>query len=713
MEYNAGLGLATRVNNVMVRIAASLTIFDVIAIFFLAGPSIIAGILIYWRPSRSRVQELKSGSEGIWERRARSGSGSSAAIAVSSVKDVIESGSKSGTPSNQMQRDLDSFNTDIYFQSPDDPNFYESHGAKKKQQQQSSNIFGSFVSKPTSKQSYVDTSVVNTNSPNRNDNNNNNNSSSRINGTLLSRHVANNQIVQPHHPYNNKPMGGSPQTIISDLTGSPQTNAMLPLTYYHQQHQQNENNLVSGNSQHETQPVADLLKDLLVNQSIRSKSSITGLGLSSGAVGGDSSYSVIPNILLPDRSGSVAGAGTDTLKGAAKGGGSVGKSVSVSISGQSVASNIDKSLKNKITFKQFVNNFYRTLGTHGIRVQLLRRGKLVYRFLKLDRDHECLFWHTGEKWYKGFVGGRREWPVKNIVSVNVGMRLYLESTQGRVFTLEVEPSELIVNIKKKVSMKDTIDDYLELVLTHKGKILPYDKTLVQLGIEHGSTLIYSKKKKMLNSNDSISSFSRIGGGGFNNSDSNSSLNFTHQYQHPQGTLLQSVDRLVKNHLVNTGPYGFELILKSSNIKKVDKVKQYMLYVERESERDFFVKNFQFMIDNFELTNTVMRSVAPATNGSASPGISVKVNSFEVDSNNSNDILLRDIDLDSIGSVSTECTSNTFEIGGTNLSSSSSLGYNNIFNKATAGAGADAGTGTGSGKTSNTRTFLGFLRGKNR
>jgi len=238
----------------------------------------------------------------------------------------------------------------------------------------------------------------------------------------------------------------------------------------------------------------------------------------------------------------------------------------------------DAQVRGKLQLKQFVNSFYRTIGGNGIRVQLLRKGKLVHRFLKLDRDKECLYWNTGSRWPSFLRRSKHEWPVKNIKSVARGMRVYIETYMSKVFTLEVEPSELAHLVKIRVAEKEGLDAN-DVEIMFDGRVLLSDRSLVSYGIENGAT-----------------------------------LHLTKVAQNSKRTLLQNVDRMVKNQLVKTGPFGFELVLQDPEARH--KLKVYMLYVERESERDFFVRNFDYLIQNLELASTVMRSLNPTANGSS-------------------------------------------------------------------------------------------------
>lgn len=433
---------------------------------------VVPTILTLVSLSRSQKKRaVETGTEGLYAPRA--------------------SGSQSSTPTNRMQRDLDLFNSDIFFNSPDDPN------SASIAMRNSRSIGGGGGEKWAVKAAGRGSSAGGDSVP------------------LLREHVERNQRVQPLHGF------ASPAQslgVVSDLT--------LPSPF---------------------QPS--------MPASARPASHVPSSSSSAHMIRDSSAHANPPHL-----------------------GSSYGNTRTSASSIKSESEMMDSHVRGKLALKQFVHSFYRTIGGNGIRVQLLRKGKLVYRFLKLDRDKECLYWNTGSRWPKFLRGARREWPVKNIKTVAKGMRIYIETFNSKVFTLEAEPSELAHHIKVRVADKEGLN-INDVALVFEGKVLASDRSLVSFGIENGATVYLTKVA-----------------------------------ENSKRTLLQNVDRMVKNQLVKTGPFGFELVLQSPD--KHHKLKVYMLYVERESERDFFVRNFNYLIQNLELASTVMRSLNPVANGSS-------------------------------------------------------------------------------------------------
>ena len=563
----------------------SMNVYDVLSVLCLILPPLLASFYILFFGKNKKGRHIGTGSEGLYAVRARSASDTS-------------DGGTIRTPTHFLQYDLDSFGADIFIQSPDDPNFYSPKLSRLPEGAASKGARGGpppapAVSTAANSANNGEELVMYQNGPSRISNTNNalatyprggtgsnqhspsaaagggRDSNLNVATRSLREHVAKNHIVQSHHQYSSP----GAQTTISDLTASPDvfppSLAFPPIadsppnrpeqTQQPQQPQESQLQLQLqpySRPQSQQQPHSH-------DQQLQRPSSEQGVVLYNGG--------------RPDQNGEYGYGGTLVAQGersiALVSQGPQGMVSNASKLSSSASASLGRAVQEKLAFKQFVNNFYRTLGGNGIRVQLLRHGKLIYRFLKLDRDKECLFWNTGESWFNRMRGKRREWPVKNIKSVTKGMRIYVESFQGRSFTLEVEPSELVHDIKLKIAACDNIELY-QIDVLYNGKVLAYDKSLVSYGIENGASIVYGQRG---NSNSS--------------------------------TMLQNVDKMVRNQLVKTGPFGFELVLKDS---KSSRLKAYLMYVERESERDFFVKNFQYMMDHLELASTVMRSLNPVT-----------------------------------------------------------------------------------------------------
>ena len=439
------------------QIVTSATPQDVIVWILMVVPTMVTLVFLS-RPQKPRV--LDTGSEGLYSSRAFSGS-------------------QSSTPTNRMQRDLDIFNSDIFFNSPDDPN------ATTAWSRRSSAAPGKEGDKWAVK------TAGSTGSP-------------EASVPLLREHVERNQRVQPLHDFTSPA-----RSAVSDVT--------LPSPF-------------QVSTEHTSHVPSDhMAKGFFAHMD------------SSGISGSNGSDRFFLRKLDSEM--------------------------------------VESQVRGKLALKQFVHSFYRTIGGNGIRVQLLRKGKLIYRFLKLDRDKECLYWNTGTRWPRLLGGKRREWPVKNIKSVAKGMRVYIESLNSKVFMIEAEPSELVNHVKMRVADKEALNAN-DIELAFESKILLPDRSLVSYGIENGATVFVVK----------VTNTSKK-------------------------SLLQNVDRMVKNQLLKTGPFGFELVLQNPDAHH--KLKVYMLYVERESERDFFVRNFNYLIQNLELASTVMRSLNPVAAASSS------------------------------------------------------------------------------------------------
>ena len=423
-----------------------------------------------------RKSPVKTGTEGLYVHNYR-----------------LEGPSEPNSPTNRMQRDLDLFNSDIFFQSPDDLRNKQNDplSCSTVIDTPSSSVYGNRLAN-------YEVDVASLHPP-------------VASSSLLRAHVERNRAVHALHEF-----PASPATL-SELTATPT-------------------------------PGAPSLTSKAPYGSISSSSSIYDTPSTVGTSIRDAAFS---------KSSKIA----DVMK------------------------TEFNEAKSKLALKHFVNHFYKTIGGNGIRVQLLRKGKLIYRFLRLDREKECLYWANDTSWSQ-LLRKRREWPVRNIKRVVKGMRVYIESQASKVYALEVEPMEPVRNIASRISVRESIL-VQDVHIFHEGRALAFDRTLFSYGIETGATLMLQLTPK----------------------------------GRASGSLLQNLDRMVKSQLVKTGPFGFELALEcpSSN-----KVKVYVLYVEREIERDFFVRNFNYLINNLELATTVFRSLNPVTSYNALNAVNKEV-----------------------------------------------------------------------------------------